>query len=422
MRADSEADRVGKAARRVVPLLAALYFVSFLDRVNVGFGALSMSADLGLTPTSYGIGAGIFFVGYIAFAVPANFLLRRFGAARWIATIAIAWGCVSLCMALVRTPMQFYVVRFCLGVAESGFLPGVILYLTTRFPRAVQGRIVANFFVAVPLSSVLGAPLSGVLLESHLLGLRGWQLMFLVEALPAIVLGFMALRYLPDSPRDDPTQNGEERGLPRTEGEGRGGRQALLSPAVWGLGLVYFLIVVALYGFAFWAPQIVLAAAKLSLREVGVLTALPYLGASAAMIVWSRHSDRQAERVWHLVAPCALGAVGFLLAGQCHGVPGITLAFLLATSGIYAACTVFWTLPRFFLSGAGAAAGIALINSMGNTAGYLGPFMMGWLKTSTGGYVAGIYVMAASMLAATILALTVGLHIRRRWQGLPAAG
>ena len=421
MGAHSEADLAKKAARRVVPLLAALYFVSFLDRVNVGFGALSMNADLGLTPTTYGIGAGIFFVGYTAFAVPANFILRRIGASRWIATIAIAWGCVSLCMALVRTPMQFYAVRLLLGVAESGFLPGVILYLTTRFPRDVQGRVVANFFVAVPLSSVLGAPLSGVLLESHVMGLHGWQLMFIIEALPAIGLGLMALRHLPDSPHDASSLD-QKPGGPLACGMRDGAQavavhswQGLLSAPVWGLGLVYFLIVIALYGFTFWAPQIFLAAAELTPREIGVLTAIPYLGASVAMIVWSRHSDRRAERVWHLALPCALGALGFVLAGQVRGLPGITMAFLLATSGVYAACAVFWTLPRTFL-GAAVATGIALLNAMGNTAGYLGPFMMGWLKMSTGGYVAGIRVMAASMVAAAALALTVGLWIERRGQ------
>jgi ACS family tartrate transporter-like MFS transporter len=413
-----------KAALRLIPLLALLYFVSFLDRVNVGFGALTMNADLGLTATTYGHGAGIFFLGYILFAVPANVALHRIGASRWIATIAIVWGCVSLSMAFIRTPTEFLLCRFLLGAAESGFFPGVMLYTTYWFPDAIRGRIIANFFVAVPLSNVFGAPLSSWLLTHGILGLRGWQTMFLIESLPTIALGALAAFWLTDKPAQATAW------LDAAEREALGAATAPPGPAAtvfpvraavnlapWLFGLLYFLIVIGLYGFGFWAPQVFQSLGQLSVQTTGWVTAIPYLGAAICMYFWSRHSDRTGERYWHVALAVFVGALGFFLAARVHSVDSAVIAFMLSTIGIYSACPVFWTLPTCLLTGLGAATGIGIVNSLGNLAGYLAPVMMGWLRQRTGGYVVGINLMAASMVAAGLLSLL--LARLGRLQSLP---
>lgn len=410
-----ESAAVRHAALRLLPLLALLYFVSFLDRVNVGFGALTMNADMGLDARQFGFGAGIFFVGYIAFAVPANLMLKRAGASRWLAGIAIVWGAVALLMAFVRTPAEFYLQRLLLGATESGFLPGVMLYLTEWFPARVIARVMASFFVAVPLSNVFGAPLSSWLLNHGLWGMRGWQSMFLLEALPAIVLGIAAIFWLDDEPRGAAWLLPAERSaLVAALASDAGGnsatslRSGLVSPRVWGLGGIYFLIVMALYGFGFWAPQILRGIGGLSLQQTGWATAVPYCAAAASMVVWSGSSDRSGERTWHVVIPSFAGALGFLIAGHATSIWIAVAAFMLSTAGIYSACAVFWTMPRYILRGTGAAAGIGLINSIGNLAGYFGPVTMGWLKGPGGGYTTGIDVMATSMAAAGLLALVLG--------------
>src|SRR6185312_2270151 len=396
-----ESTAIRRAGLRLLPLLALLYFVSFLDRVNVGFGALTMNADMGLDARQFGFGAGIFFVGYIAFAVPANLMLKKAGASRWLAGIAIVWGAVALLMAFVRTPAEFYLQRLLLGATESGFLPGVMLYLTEWFPARVIARVMASFFVAVPLSNVLGAPLSSWLLNHGLWGMHGWQSMFLLEALPAIVLGVAATFWLDDEPCRASWLRPAERNalvaaLARDTGSSSATslRSGLMSPRVWGLGCIYFLIVMALYGFGFWAPQILRGIGGLSVQQTGWATAVPYCAAAASMVAWSAGSDRTGERTWHVVIPSFAGALGFLIAGHAPSLWVAVAAFMLSTAGIYSACAVFWTMPRYILSGTGAAAGIALINSIGNLAGYFGPVTMGWLKGPAGGYSTGIDVLA----------------------------
>jgi ACS family tartrate transporter-like MFS transporter len=403
-----------RAQLRIVPLLALLYFISFLDRVNIGFAALTMNADIGLSPRAFGLGAGIFFVGYLLFSVPANIVLQRVGASRWIGTITILWGIVSAGMAFVQTPTQFLILRFLLGMTEAGFFPGVIFYLSSWFPDRIRGRIIGNFFVAVPLSNVLGAPVSSWLLDQPAAGFAGWQIMFMVEALPAILFGIIAWLVLPDSPRHARWLAPEEREaltelLEKDTAEVQSGSasavQGLAAPRVWGWGLIYFLIVIALYGFGFWAPQILKAREGLSDLAVGIFISIPYAVAAIAMLPWARHSDRTGERTWHLVIPSMLGAAGFLLAAVSGSLALTTLAFTLGVVGVYAACPVFWTLPASALSRAAAASGIALINSLGNAAGYVGPFAMGWLRQSTGGYVTGLALLSASMFAAAVVAL-----------------
>lgn len=419
-----EGKAIRKAAVRLVPFLALLYFISFLDRVNVGFAALTMNADIGLSASAFGLGAGIFFVGYLLFTIPGNLVLERIGASRWIAIIMVVWGILSACMAFVQTPMQFYVLRFLLGAAESGFLPGVILYLTYWFPNEVRGRIIGNFFAAVPLSNVFGAPLSTWLLGHSIFGLKGWQTMFVVEGLPAVVLGVVTYFWLADGPAKAKWLTEREKSaLAAALARGRSStapvslRDGVMNPLVWRFGLIYFLIVMGLYGFGFFAPQMLKALGNLTNTEVGWAVALPYAAAAAVMYIWGRHSDATGERIWHVALPAFLGAIGFLAAGYAGSLPLALFAFTLGAIGIYAACPVFWTLPSAALTGTAAAGGIALVNSIGNVAGYVGPFVMGSLKDSTGGYGAGLVVLAASMGLAGLVVLS--LDRARQIDGVP---
>jgi ACS family tartrate transporter-like MFS transporter len=397
-----------KAKLRILPFLALLYFVSFLDRVNIGFAALTMNSDIGLSATAFGVGAGVFFLGYILFTVPANAMLLRVGASRWIALITIVWGLVSMLMAAVSSPAQFYVLRFLLGTAECGFLPGVILYLSQWFPGNLRGRIISGFFVAVPLSNVFGAPLSSWLLDKHVLGLHGWQTMFLCEAVPAVLLGIVALFILADDVDHASWLSPQERVALKAELKAVADRQSLgtasaLSLTTASLGALYFFIVIGLYGFGFWGPQILKDVAGLGPASIGWTLAVPYLVATLCMQPWAKRSDQRQERVWHISLPAFLSAVGFLVAGQATSLPLILMALSCATVGIYAACPVFWTLPTLALRDSAAATGIAIINSLGNLAGYFGPTLMGLLKDRTGSYSIGMSLLAASMVVAGLI-------------------
>jgi MFS transporter, ACS family, tartrate transporter len=403
-----------KTAARLLPFLCLLYFISFLDRVNVGFAALTMNADLGLSAAAYGAGTGIFFLGYFLFEVPSNLILARVGARRWISRIMVSWGALTIASAFVTGPTSFWIVRFLLGVAEAGFFPGIVLYLTYWFPASMRGRIMGWFMVALPVSSVLGAPVSTWLLDHQILGLAGWQGMFVIEGIPAILLGVVVWMMLPDGPRDARWLSaGEAAAIERAVGvDHRDGRHehpwdAARSPQVWHLALIYFGIVTGLYGFAFWGPQIIKTLAGATNQQTGLLTMLPYALAAVAMIFWGRSSDARQERRWHLILPILLGAAGFGLASFAQGNATLGLvAFTCAMMGIYAALPIFWTRPAAILTGAGAAAGIALVNAVGNLGGYLGPAAIGFLKNA-GGYTAGLGFLAAVLLAAAALAFAL---------------
>jgi ACS family tartrate transporter-like MFS transporter len=406
---------VRKAAARLVPFLALLYFVSFLDRVNVGFAALTMNADIGLTASAYGLGAGIFFIGYFLFEIPSNLILERVGARIWIARIMVTWGLISMATAFVTGPATFVAVRFLLGLAEAGFFPGIILYLTYWFPPAARGRIIGAFMMAIPLSNVVGAPVSTALLDYSLFGLAGWQTMFLVEGVPAVILGVIVAVRLPDRPAHARWLDPEERDLlARVVHDGQqelrphaGLRHGLGDPRVWRLSLIYFGLVVGLYGLGFWAPQIIRSLGDLTNRQVGLVAAIPYLVAAVAMYAWGRHSDATGERRWHVCAAALVGAAGFLASALTRD-PVLSLVALSAGAvGIYGAVPVFWTLPTAMLTGTAAAGGIALINSVGNLGGYVAPFAIGWLRDATGGYAAGLLVLAGGMAMAGVL-VTLG--------------
>ena len=407
---------IRKATVRLIPFLCLAYTINFLDRVNVGFAALHMNDALGFSPSVYGFGAGIFFLGYIVFEIPSNLALRRFGARIWIARIMISWGLVACAMALVHSETSFYVTRALLGIAEAGFFPGIILYLTFWFPSAERARIVALFMASVPLATVIGGPLSGALLQMHgFLGYAGWQWLFVIEGIPAIVLGGLALKILTDSPDQAHWLTNEEksalsstleREAKETEAIGYASmRNALTRPRVLALGALYFLMVTGLYGIGFWMPQVI-SGFGLGSLAVGFLTAVPYLFAAIAMVLWGRHSDRTGERRWHIALPLFLAAASFAWSAYSGPLVPTMVALTLATLGFYAAFGPFWSLPTALLTGAGAAAGIALVNSLGNVAGFAGPYIVGLLKEATGSFSAALLFLAAALALGGLMALT----------------
>jgi D-galactonate transporter len=408
-----EINTLAKVTKRLVPFLIVCYFVAYLDRVNVGFAALTMNQDLGLSQTAFGFGAGIFFLAYFLFEVPSNLLLERFGARKWIARIMLSWGLLSGLMAFIpniasATGMgsenTFYLIRVLLGAAEAGFFPGIIFYLTLWFPAEYRARIVGYFMAAIPLSTVIGAPISGLLLTLHGAGgLAGWQWLFIMEAVPAVILSGFVFFYLTDKPADAAWLAADERRwlnerltLERKQREAVQEftvGQALVNPHVIGLSLVYFGAVATNYGLGFFLPQIV-KAFGLTTFMTTVVSAAPYAVGTIAMVWWGRRSDRFAERRWHTAIPLFIAAAGIAASTVLDDPTLKMIAFCVAGFGIFACLPVFWTLPTAFLSGAAAAAGIAVINSIGNLAGFAGPFAMGWIKDHTGSYAGGLLLLA----------------------------
>jgi MFS transporter, ACS family, tartrate transporter len=415
---------LAKITLRLIPFMFLLYIVAFLDRVNVGFAALQMNEDLGFSDTVYGIGAGIFFIGYFVFEVPSNLIMERVGARVWIARIMITWGIISSAMFLVRGEASFYVLRFLLGVAEAGFFPGMILYLTYWFPARERARRVALFMTAIPIAGVFGSPLSGALLTlDGFAGLEGWQIMFLAEGIPAVLLGLVVLRFLPNGPDEAGWLQPEERTWLRgaLEQENRiksehgeyTTRQALTNGKVWLLSAIYFGIVTSLYGVSLWLPLIIEDISGFGTFAVGLLGAIPYLAGAVGMVFLARHSDATGERRWHVAVAAFVGAVGLVLTGAAGSSTVVEMtALTLAALGIYSTLATFWSLPTAFLSGTAAAAGIALINSVGNLGGFVGPYVVGALSDATGSFYAGLLLLAALVLVAGLLALAVR-HERR---------
>lgn len=410
-----------KVAWRLVPFLGIVYFASFLDRVNIGFAALQMNADLGLSPEAYGFGAGIFFLTYAALEVPSNLILERVGARRWIFRILVSWGLLSAATAFVWDETSFYTVRFLLGAAEAGFLPGAIFYISCWFPAAQRGRIIGGFMAAVPFANILGAPLSGAILGlAGIAGLAGWKWLFLIEGVPAALLGFAVLAFLPDGPSDAKWLSPHEREViaKRLAAEPAPDHHAvwpaLSDPKVWALTLPYFGMVVTLYGVNFWLPQIV-KSMGFSNFETGLMVALPYIAAAPAMILWGRHSDRKNERTFHFALAALFTASGFALAAFVPGNLAVFLGLAVATVGAHAIFGPFWSIPPQFLRGAAAAAGIALINSVGNLGGFAGPYLMGWVKQTTGSYTAAMGMFAGvAILAAVAMTVAAGKGTAKR--------
>jgi D-galactonate transporter len=424
---DLETRTIAKISKRIVPFLVICYFVAYLDRVNVGFAALTMNHDLGLSQTAFGFGAGIFFIAYFIFEVPSNLLLERFGARKWIARIMLSWGILSGAMAIIPAiahatglgnEHSFYLVRVLLGVAEAGFFPGIIFYLTLWFPAQYRARIVGYFMAAIPLSTVIGAPISGLLLYLHGgFGLAGWQWLFVIEAVPAIILAGVVFFYLTDRPADAAWLEPEERKwlTDRLAFEKRQREavhsytiaESLVNPRVIGLSLVYFGAVATNYGLSFFLPQIV-KSFGLNTFLTTLVSATPYVAGLVGMVWWGRRSDQVAERRFHAAFPLFVAAAGIAVSTVLDDPLLKMLSLCVAGFGIFACLPVFWTLPPAFLSGAAAAAGIAVVNSIGNLAGFAGPFAMGWIKDHTGSYAGGLLLLAALGILAMGIVLLIG--------------
>jgi D-galactonate transporter len=410
-----ETRTMAKVMRRLVPFLILCYFAAYLDRVNVGFAALTMVPDLHLSKTAFGFGAGIFFLAYFVFEVPSNLALDRFGASRWIARIMVTWGILSGAMALVSGETSFYVVRTLLGAAEAGFFPGIIFYLTLWFPGVYRARIIAYFMAAIPLSSVIGAPVSGLILYADgALGLRGWQWLFIIEAVPAILLGFVCWFYLTDHPAHAVWLAPEERQwlVERMAAERRvreqarryGVMEALVNPRVLAIALIYFGAVAVNYGLSFWLPQIV-KAFGLNNAQTGFVTAIPYVIGTIGMVYWGRRSDRLGERKGHMAIALIAAAGGIAVSAVLSDPVAKMIALSVAGFGIFSCLPIFWTFPTAFLSGTAAASGIAVINSIGNLSGFAGPYVMGALRDYTGSFASGLFVIAGAAVVSLIIVL-----------------
>jgi MFS transporter, ACS family, tartrate transporter len=412
---DLEARTMRRVMLRLVPFLILCYFIAYLDRVNVGFAALQMNKALGFTASMFGFGAGVFFIAYFFFEVPSNLLLERFGARRWIARIMFTWGILAAAMAYIPHIAQatglsnayvFYGLRILLGVAEAGFFPGIIYLLTLWFPAKYRGRVVGYFMAAIPLSTVIGGPISGALLQMDgINGMAGWQWLYLIEAIPALLLAFVVYFYLTDKPADAHWLAKEERDwLVDRQAHERKHREAvhafsvkeaIFNPRVLAIALIYFGANATNYGLSFFLPQIV-KAFGLTNVQTGFVTSLPYVVGVISMVLWGRHSDRKLERRWHVAIALMVAAGGIAASAGLDNPVMKMIALSIAGFGIFGCLPVIWTLPASFLSGAAAAGGIAAINSLGNLAGFFGPYAMGWIKDSTGGFGAGLLCLAGA--------------------------
>jgi ACS family tartrate transporter-like MFS transporter len=427
MAADKESLILNRVAYRFIPFLILCYFVNYLDRVNVGFAKLTMDADLGLSDTAFGFGAGIFFLAYFLFEVPSNVIMDRVGARIWIARIMLSWGTVSGAMAFIpqisawiglSPEHTFYGLRFLLGVAEAGFFPGIIFFLTLWFPAAYRGRIVSYFMAAIPLSSAIGSPVSAALLGLHgWRGLSGWQWLFIFEALPSILLAFVVYFYLTDRPADATWLPVDQRDWLQRRLAAEDARRTHVSPQsilasvydyrVLALALVYFGNVACLYGVSFWLPSIV-KGFGVSIAATGWISAIPYLAGFLAMIWWGLRSDEQGERTYHLAGALLLAALGIGASAFLADPVAKMIALTIGSIGVYSALPLLWTLPTAFLAGAAVAPGIAAINAIGNLSGYFGPFIMGWVKDLTGDFRWGLVTIALCALVALVITLMLG--------------
>jgi MFS transporter, ACS family, tartrate transporter len=404
---------IRKITWRLIPFLMLLYFVAFLDRINVGFAALTMNKDIGLTSQMFGLGSGIFFLGYFAFEVPSTVILHKVGARFWIGRVMITWGLVSVAMAFTRGPISFYVLRFLLGLAEAGFFPGIILYLSYWFPAHRRSAVTAMFMAAAPAAGLIGSPISGALMQMNgLLGLHGWQWLFLAEGVPALVLGVITFHFLTDRPADAAWLKPDERNWlsqaileeqaaikdPRS----RSGWRALMDWKVLALSLAYFGTSAGLYTIGFWAPLIV-KGLGFSVFKVGFLVAIPNLIAVIGMVLWARNSDRTGERYWHAAIACIIAAAGMAVAARAGSSAILAITGLSLTAfGVSAAKPPLWSLPTMFFGGTAAAASIGLINSLGTLGGFVGPTMIGATNGGGGRFSRGLYLVGGTLIVSAV--------------------
>ncbi len=410
----AEEDRVyHKVFWHIMPFLMLCYVVAYLDRVNVGFAKLQMNVDLGFSETVFGLGAGLFFIGYFIFEVPSNVIMYRIGAKIWIARIMITWGLVSAAFIFVKSPAAFYAMRFLLGLAEAGFFPGIILYLTYWYPAHRRAAIVTTFMAAIPVSGIFGNPLSGWIIDAFggVAGLRGWQWMFIIQALPAILIGIVTIFFLDNGIRSAKWLNETEKTILEREivadvalrEESKNLGAVLRDPRIWAMCLIYFSVVLGQYGLTFWMPTLVKATGVKGNVNIGLLSAIPFVCAVIAMPLLGRSADARRERRWHLIVPALLGAVGFVISASFPQNTVIAITFLsLAAAGVLSCAPLFWSLPTAFLSGAAAAGGIAIINSVGNLSGFASPYLVGYLKDATHSNQSGMFVLAGFLVLGAI--------------------
>ena len=408
-----------KVTWRLVPFLFICYVASYLDRINIGFAQLQMKADLGFSDAVYGLGAGVFFIGYVLFEVPSNLLLMKIGARKTLLRIMLVWGLVSTCMMFVQTPAQLYIARFLLGVFEAGFFPGIILYLTYWYPSGMRGRIFAMFMSGIAIAGIIGGPLSGWIM-TDLAGAnswKGWQWMFLLEGIPAVLLGIAVMFVLDDHPDDAKWLNAHEKKIldENLEADDRSKDAehhhsfgaALRDPKIYILAFAYFTFIAGTYLISFWLPTIVKGFGISDPLEIGLWTAIPYIAGAIGMVAISKHSDKTLERRWHAALCGFLGGAGLVAATFLSAHFGLALiALAVATVGILATMPLFWTMPTAYLAGPAAAGGIAFINSLGLIGGFVSPFVMGWIKTATGSTNNGLYAMTALLVVGGIVLLT----------------
>ncbi|MEH1206828.1 MFS transporter [Acinetobacter baumannii] len=414
-----------KIAFRLMPFLMLCYFCAYLDRVNVGFAKLQMMSDLQFSEAVYGLGAGIFFIGYFLCEVPSNIVLHKVGARRWIARIMITWGILSGCFAFVQTESQFYTLRFLLGVAEAGLAPGLLLYLTYWFPSYRRARMTVLWFIAIPISGMIGGPLSGLIMDrmSGVHGWFGWQWMFVIEAIPTVIVGLLVLAVLKDSVQDANWLTQDEKNLVKQElaqdnqhKEGHASvKEFIADKRLWLLAGIYFCVVMGQYAITFWLPTLIRNSGISDNWHIGLLTSLPYMCAIVVMILAGRSGDHFQERRWHLIIPMCAGAIALTFATLFASNLTLSLICLcIAASGVLTASSLFWMLPTNFLGGVSAAAGIAAVNSFANLAGFCSPYLIGWVTTNTGSNAIGMFLITAVLIFGASLVLRVPAKLVNR--------
>ncbi len=414
-----------KIAFRLMPFLMLCYFCAYLDRVNVGFAKLQMMSDLQFSEAVYGLGAGIFFIGYFLCEVPSNIVLHKVGARRWIARIMITWGILSGCFAFVQTEWQFYTLRFLLGVAEAGLAPGLLLYLTYWFPSYRRARMTVLWFIAIPISGMIGGPLSGLIMDrmSGVHGWFGWQWMFVIEAIPTVIVGLLVLAVLKDSVQDANWLTQDEKNLVKQElaqdnqhKEGHASvKEFIADKRLWLLAGIYFCVVMGQYAITFWLPTLIRNSGISDNWHIGLLTSLPYMCAIVVMILAGRSGDHFQERRWHLIIPMCAGAIALTFATLFASNLTLSLICLcIAASGVLTASSLFWMLPTNFLGGVSAAAGIAAVNSFANLAGFCSPYLIGWVTTNTGSNAIGMFLITAVLIFGAGLVLRVPAKLVNR--------
>ncbi|CAJ95962.1 Sugar phosphate permease [Cupriavidus necator] len=414
-----------KVSWRLVPFLMVCFLIAYLDRVNVGFAKLQMSQQLGFSETVYGLGAGIFFIGYFLFEVPSNLALHKFGAKVWIGRIMITWGILSACFAFVQTPTQFYTLRFLLGLAEAGFTPGIVYYLSCWYPSHRRAKIMAIYCMGSPLSGIIGNPLSGFLMGSMagVSGLGGWQWMFVIEAVPAVLLGCFCFYYLDNSiAKANWLTSAEKQVLELAKSEdvkavdpqARVGK-VFTDPRVWLISLICFCYVTGQYGITLWLPTFIRSTGVSDPLHIGMLSAIPYMAAIVSMYFFGRSADKHRERRWHLIIPCMMGAIGFLALPWVMHNTALSLVFLsIAAAGILTCTPLFWSLPTAFLSGAALATAIAMSNSIGNLAGFTSGYMIGYLRDVTQSGNSAYYMIAGMLMLGAFCIWTIPARLVNR--------